>query len=323
MRRMAVRAYGGPEALAVEEGELPAPGPSEVRLDVHCAGVNFADTLLIRGRYQERPRPPFAPGLEVAGVVAEAGAESGRKAGERVVGVMRYGGYADAVVMPGENTYPIPESMDFETAAAFPVAYGTAHGSLLWKADLRPGESCLVIGAAGGVGLAGVEIAKAMGATVIAAAGGPAKLAVAREHGADHLADYNAEGFRAGLAEAAPDGLDVVLDTAGGDAAEDAIRRIGWEARYVTVGFTAGRIPSFAANRLLLKNASVHGLYWGEVAYRDPAKAGDSLATLGAWHAEGKIRPRIGASMPLEEAGAALELLLSRKAAGKIVLHCR
>ncbi len=324
MRRMVVQAFGSPENLALEEGELAAPGPGEVRIEVHAAGVNFADTLLIRGRYQERPRPPFAPGLEIAGIVRETGpGVKLRQSGDRVLGVMRYGGFADEVVMPEENTYPIHDGMGFETAAAFPVAYGTAHGSLLWKANLQEGETCLILGAAGGVGLAGVEIAKAMGATVIAAAGGPEKLKLAEAHGADHLLDYNGEGLRHRLAEVAPNGIDTVLDTVGGAAADIVVRRLAWEGRFVTVGFTAGKIPAFPANRLLLQNASVHGLYWGEVAYRNPDLVGKSLALLGTWHAENKLQPHLHGTFPLAQAGEALALLLSRKSSGKLVLLCR
>ena len=291
---------------------------------MHAAGVNFADSLLLRGRYQVRPRRPFAPGLEVAGIVRETGPETRyRTVGERVLGVMRYGGYTDEAVLPEENTYPLPDSMDFVTGAAFPVAYGTAHGALAWKACLRPGETCLVLGAAGGVGLAGVETATAMGARVIAAAGSADKLAVCRAHGAAAGIDYRTERVRVRLSEWAPKGVDVVLDTVGGDASDDALRRLAWNGRLVTVGFTAGRIPAFPANRLLLQNAAVHGLYWGEVAARDPDLVGKSFECLGAWYRAGRIRPRIAEVLPLGDAARAIRLLLSRTVSGKVVLDCR
>lgn len=324
MRSMVVSALGGPEVLRLEEGPGPALEPETVRVEVHAAGVNFADSLLLRGRYQVRPRPPFVPGLEIAGVVREIGAGvRTRTVGERVLGVMRYGGFADEVVMPEENTYPLPAGMDFTTGAAFPVAYGTAHGALSWKAALVAGETCLVLGAAGGVGLAGVEVAAAMGAQVVAAAGSDEKLAICREHGATAGINYRTDRVRAQLPDLAPGGVDVVLDTVGGDAGDDAVRRLAWDGRMVTVGFTAGRIPTFPANRLLLQNAAVHGLYWGEVAARDPQRVGKSFMRLGDWYGEGRLRPRVATVLPLDEAAHAIELLLSRAVSGKIVLDCR
>ncbi len=324
MRSMVVTTLGGPEVLRLEERPSPALGPQSVRIEVHAAGVNFADSLLLRGRYQVRPRPPFAPGLEIAGVVREVGAETSvRSIGERVIGVMRYGGFADEVVVPEENTYPLPDGMDFTTGAAFPVAYGTAHGALSWKAALQADETCLVLGAAGGVGLAGVEIAAAMGAQVIAAAGSDEKLAICREHGAAAGINYRTDRVRVRLPDLAPGGVDAVLDTVGGDAGDDALRRLAWDGRIVTVGFTAGRIPAFPANRLLLQNAAVHGLYWGEVAARDPQRVGRSFARLGEWHGEGRLRPRVATVLPLADAAHGIELLLSRAVSGKVVLDCR
>ena len=324
MRSMVVTTLGGPEVLRLEGRPSPALGPQSVRIEVHAAGVNFADSLLLRGRYQVRPRPPFIPGLEIAGVVREIGAETSvRSVGERVLGVMRYGGFADEVVMPEENTYPLPDGMSFTTAAAFPVAYGTAHGALSWKAALQAGETCLVLGAAGGVGLAGVEIAAAMGARVIAAAGSDEKLAICREHGASAGINYRTDRVRVRLPDLAPGGVDAVLDTVGGDAGDDALRRLAWDGRIVTVGFTAGRIPAFPANRLLLQNAAVHGLYWGEVAARDPQRVGRSFARLGEWYGEGRLRPRVATVLPLADAARGIELLLSRAVSGKVVLDCR
>ncbi len=324
MRRMVAAALGGPEVLRLEEGPSPILGSRSVRIKVHAAGINFADSLLLRGRYQVRPSLPFAPGLEIAGIVREVGTETRfRAAGERVLGVMRYGGFADEVVLPEENTYPLPEAMNFRTGAAFPVAYGTAYGALAWKACLRPGETCLVLGAAGGVGLAGVEIATAMGARVVAAAGSAEKLAVCRAHGAVGGINYRTDRVRARLSEWAPEGVDVVLDTVGGDAADDALRRLAWSGRMVTVGFAGGRIPAFPANRLLLQNAAVHGLYWGEVAARDPVRVGQSLEHLGVWYRAGRIRPRIAEVLPLGDAARGIRQILSRTVSGKIVLDCR
>lgn len=324
MRRVVATAFGGPDVLRLEEGPSPRLEPGSVRIEVHAAGINFADSLLIRGRYQVRPRPPFAPGLEIAGIVAETGPGCClRAAGDRVLGVMRYGGYADEVVMPEENTYPMPAGMDFSTAAAFPVAYGTAHGALAWKAGLSAGETCLVLGAAGGVGLAGLEIAAATGARVIAAAGSDAKLEICRRHGASAAINYTTERVRHRLPKLIPEGVDVVLDTVGGDAGDDALRRLAWDGRLVTVGFAAGRIPSFPANRLLLQNASVHGLYWGEVAAREPDRIGRSFEVLAGWYESGRLRPRVAEILPLADAARGIELLLSRAVTGKLVLDCR
>ncbi len=324
MRRVVATAFGGPDVLCLEEGPGPRLEPGSVRIEVHAAGINFADSLLIRGRYQIRPRPPFAPGLEIAGVVVETGTGCRtRTSGDRVLGVMRYGGYADEVVMPEQNTYPMPAGMDFPTAAAFPVAYGTAHGALAWKAGLAAGETCLVLGAAGGVGLAGLEIAVAMGARVIAAAGSDVKLEICRKHGASASINYTTERVRHRLPKLVPEGVDVVLDTVGGDAGEDALRRLAWDGRLVSVGFTAGRIPSFPANRLLLQNAAVHGLYWGEVAAREPGRVGRSFEELASWFEHGRLHPRVAEILPLADAARGIELLLSRAVIGKLVLDCR
>ena len=247
--------------------------PHQVRIRVRACGVNFADSLMVGGSYQVKPPFPFTPGLEAAGEIVETGgAVAGLRVGQRVLAVLRFGGgYAEEIVINADAVVPIPDAMDFVTAAAFPVAYGTAHFALTHRGHLAPGETLLVLGAAGGVGLAAVEIGKALGARVIAAAGGPEKLAVAREHGADELIDYRAESIRDRVRELTGGlGADVVFDPVGGDAFDQALRAVNWEARMLVIGFAAGRIQAVPANLILVKNISVIGVVWGAQAARDP-----------------------------------------------------
>src|SRR5258707_2202810 len=279
---------------------------------------------MIAGKYQVRPEFPFPPGLETAGVVVETGAEVRHlEAGRRVLAVLRFGGgYAEEIVVNADAIVPIPDAMDFVTAAAFPVAYGTAHFALTHRGHLKAGETLLVLGAAGGVGLTAVEIGKELGARVIAAAGGPEKLAVARAHGADELIDYTRESIRDRVRELTGGlGADVVYDPVGGDAFDQALRAVHLEARMLVIGFASGRIQSVPANLILVKNISVIGVVWGAQAARDPALASRWLAELLGWWDAGKLKPEIGATFPLEKVGAAMQALLSRRYAGKIVLE--
>jgi NADPH2:quinone reductase len=308
------REWGSPDALRLDEVARPQLRPNEARIRVRACGVNFADTLMIAGKYQVRPEFPFTPGLEAAGQVVEVGAEVRHlEPGQRVLAVLRF--TADAVV-------PIPVRMDFVTAAAFPVAYGTAHFALTHRGHLAPGETLLVLGAAGGVGLGAVEIGKALGARVIAAAGGPEKLAVAREHGADELIDYRSESIRDRVRELTGGlGADVVFDPVGGDAFDQALRAVNWEARMLVIGFAAGRIQAVPANLILVKNISVIGVVWGAQAARDPVLVSRNLAELLRWWEAGGLKPVVAKTFPLAEAGAAMHALLSRRHAGKIVLE--
>src|ERR1051326_7148008 len=291
---------------------------------VRSSGVNFADTLMIAGKYQVRPEFPFTPGLEAAGEVVELGAEVRHlKPGQRVLGVLRFGGgYAEEITLNADAVVPIPEAMDFVTAAAFPVAYGTAHFALTHRGHLTRGETLLVLGAAGGVGLATVEIGKQLGARVIAAAGGLEKLAVARAHGADELIDYRAESIRDRVRELTG-GLaaDVAYDPVGGDAFDQALRAVNWEARMLVIGFAAGRIQAVPANLILVKNISVIGVVWGAQAARDPVLVSRNLAELLRWWEAGRLKPLVAKTFPLVEAGAAMQALLSRRYAGRIVLE--
>jgi NADPH2:quinone reductase len=322
MRAVVCRDWGGPETLELDEGPVPAPGPGEVLIEVHAAGVNFADTLIIRGTYQERPPRPFSPGFEVGGTVAAVGpGVDGLEPGTRVLAVVGWGGYATHAVARATDVFAIPPEMDFVTAAGFPVTYGTAHGALKWRADLEPGETLLVHGAAGGVGLAAVEVGKAMGARVIATAGGPDKLAVARDHGADRGIDYKTEDVRARI-KALTDGrgADVVFDPVGGDVFDATLRAVAWSGRIVVVGFAAGRVPQVPANILLVKNCTVLGFYWGSYRSRAPQLLEDQFRTLFAWFTEGRLRPHVSHTLDLADAARAMQLLLERRSTGKVVL---
>ena len=279
---------------------------------------------MIAGKYQVKPDFPFTPGLEAAGEVIEVGAAVNHlRPGQRVLAVLRFGGgYAEEIALNADAVVPIPDGMDFATAAAFPVAYGTSHFALTHRGHLRPGETLLVLGAAGGVGLTAVEIGKQLGARVIAAAGGPDKLAVAREHGADELIDYQSESIRdRGRELTGGLGVDVVFDPVGGDAFDQALRAVNWEARMLVIGFAAGRIQSVPANLILVKNISVIGVVWGAQAARDPVLVSRNLAELLRWWEAGRLKPLVAKTFPLAEAGAAMQALLSRRHAGKIVLE--
>ena len=324
MKAVLCREWGAPDVLRLEDVARPELQPHEIRIRVHAAGVNFADSLMVGGTYQVKPPFPFTPGLEAAGEIVEAGAAtSGFRVGQRVLAVLRNGGgYAEEIAVNAASVVPIPDAMDFVTAAAFPVAYGTSHFALTHRGHLQAGETLLVLGAAGGVGLTAVEIGKIMGARVIAAAGGAEKLAIAREHGADELIDYREESIRDRV-RALTDGkgADVVYDPVGGDAFDQALRAVNWEARILVIGFAGGRIQSVPANLILVKNISVIGVVWGAQAERDPALISRNLAELLGWWEAGKLNPAVAQVFPLRQAGEALTALLSRRYAGKIVLE--
>lgn len=325
MRAVLCEGWGEPEVLRLGEVEVPAPGPGEVRLAVHAAGVNFADILMVAGKYQERPAFPFTPGLEAAGVVEAVGDGVSRVApGDRVLALPATGAFAEAALAGEDSVFKIPEAMDFVTAAGFAVAYGTAQGALDWRAQLRPGELLLVHGAAGGAGLAAVEVGKAMGATVIATARGPAKLEVAQEHGADHLIDTGSEDVRAEVRRIAgklgKQGAEVVFDPVGGALFEASLRAVAWGARLIVIGFAAGKVQQIPANILLVKNVSAVGFYWGSYRTHAPEMVASGYVQLFAWYAAGKLKPHVSHQLDLAEAPAALALLKSRKSTGKVVL---
>lgn len=322
-RAVLCRAWGEPDGLRLEEVARPTPGAGDVLIAVEAAGVNFADILMVAGQYQEKPAFPFSPGLEAAGTVAALGeGVSGLRVGQRVMVLVDRGAYAEAVVAKAADVFPIPDTMDFVTAAGLPITYGTAHGALTWRADLTAGELLLVHGAAGGVGLAAVEVGKALGATVIATARGADKLAVAKDHGADYLIDTASEDIRARVKAiaGARGGADVVFDPVGGDVFDASLRAVAWGARLLVIGFAAGRVPQIPANILLVKNLSAIGLYWGSYRERAPALLAEEFAQLFAWHEAGQIRPHVSHTLDLAQAADAMTLLKSRKSTGKVVL---
>ncbi len=322
MKAILCRTHGEPETLTLEEVASPAPGPGEVLVAVEAAAVNFPDTLIIANKYQFKPDLPFSPGGEVAGEVLSVGAGvEDIRAGDRVIAICGWGGFAEEVVTRRENIVKLPPGLNAATAAALVITYGTTHYALQERARLRPGETLLVLGAAGGTGLSAVELGKRMGARVIAAASSPEKLELCREYGADELIDYAREDLRARVKEITGGrGVDVVYDPVGGDYAEPALRSLAWNGRFLVIGFTAGEIPRIALNLPLLKGASIVGVFYGGFRSAEPERAEALLAELVGWLEAGRIRPAITSLRPLEEAPLALREVADRKAKGKIVL---
>ena len=322
MRAVLCQGWGGPSSLVVNDVAPPSPGAGQVRLAVAAAGLNFADTLMIAGRYQEKPPFPFSPGLEVAGTVLETGpGVEGIRVGQRVMAVLDHGGFAEETLARVEDVFPIPESMDFATAASFPIAYGTSHIALWERAGLKAGEILLVHGAAGGVGLTAVVIGKALGATVIASANGADRLEVPAAHGADWLIDTKSEDVRDRVREITGGrGVDVVYDPVGGEIFDKSLRSVAWGARLLAIGFASGTTPQIPANLLLVKNCSVVGLYWGSYRRHAPNLVAESFRQLFAWFEEGRLKPLVSQTFPLEQAAEALQLLADRRATGKLVL---
>lgn len=322
MRAVLCREWGGPEKLKVEEVLSPALSASAVRVAVRAAGVNFADLLLVSGQYQEKPAFPFIPGMEAAGIITEIGSGvTDLKRGDHVMILTGLGAYAEDVVVDAGRVVRVPDGMRFEAAAALPIAYGTAHGALEWRSRLRPGEWLVVLGAAGGVGLAAVEIGKIKGARVIACAGSAEKLALAQQHGADFAVDYSREDIRERVKTiTSGHGADVIFDPVGGDAFDAALRSIAWEGRIIVIGFASGRIPTVPANIALVKNIDVIGFYWGSYQAHKPELVRESFAQLLRWFNEGKLNPYVSHSFDLSQASEALALLRQRQATGKVVL---
>jgi NADPH2:quinone reductase len=305
--------------------DAPPMVENGVRIAVHAAGVNFADGLMVQGKYQEKPPFPFAPGLEVAGEVVEVASGVSHVApGDRVMAVVDRGGYAEEVVAQAADVIRIPDTMDFATAAGFPVAYGTSQFALADRARLKSGEVLLVNGAAGGVGLTAVECGKAMGATVIATAGGPEKLAVAKEHGADHGIDYKTESVKDRVRELTGGrGADVVYDPVGGDIFDQSLRCTAPDGRLVVIGFAAGTVQQIPANILLVKNVDVIGFYWGAYRRLAPHRIQQSFAQCLRWYEQGLLKPRVSHRFPLEEAGKAILALKDRSVTGKAIVTVR
>ena len=322
MKAMLCKAWGSPDTLVYEEVESKAPAKGEVRLRVRACGVYFGDGLMIQGLYQVKPLFPFSPGGEIAGVVLDVGeGVTHLKPGDRVIAITYYGGLAEEVCVPAQATFPLPPSMDFIDAAGFPIAYGTSHIALEHRGKLQPGETLLVLGAAGGMGLTAVELGKLMGATVIAAASTPEKLALTQQYGADHVINYSTENIRDRIKEiTGGKGVNVVYDPVGGDLFEPCLRSTAWEGRYLVIGFASGTIPQVPVNLTLLKNCSIVGVFWGAYMLHQPKTFVASLQTLMTWHAEGKLKPHIGHTFPLERGADALWTLIRRQAMGRVVV---
>ncbi|MEQ9146013.1 MAG: NADPH:quinone oxidoreductase family protein [Parvibaculaceae bacterium] len=330
MKAVLCKEYGPPESLVVEELPSPEPGEGQVLIEVHAASVNFPDVLIIENKYQFKPPLPFSPGGEVAGRVAKVGSGvKNLKEGDRVIGSCGWGGFAEEIVLEEVRCTPIPDEMDYNTASAFLMTYGTSHYALRRRAEIKPGENLLVLGAAGGVGLAAVELGKAMGARVIAAASTEDKLQVCRDHGADETILYPAgemnreeqKAFSEQIkAATGGQGADVVYDPVGGSYSEPAIRATNWEGRFLVIGFAAGPIPKIPLNLALLKSCQIVGVFWGAYTGRDPKGHQENLAELMQMYKDGKLKPHISATYPLEKAADALNDMGARKVKGKVVL---
>lgn len=328
MKAMLSKEPGGPESLELTELPIPEPKKGEVRVRIHAAGLNFPDTLIIRDLYQMKPPRPFAPGGEIAGEVEALGdGVTGLAVGDRVLALTGHGGFATHICLEAARAVKIPDAMPYEDAACFIFTYGTSHHALKDRAELKAGESVLVLGAAGGVGVAAIELAKAAGAKVIAAVSSQEKADFCRECGADETIVYSRDmdrdaqkAFSSEIKKCAGgDGVDVVYDAVGGDYAEPAIRAMAWKGRFLVVGFPAG-IPSIPLNLALLKGCQIVGVFWGASVFRDPKGHLENMSELFSMYASGQVKPRISASYPLEQAAEALNLMQDRKVLGKVVL---
>lgn len=322
MKAILCKEYGPAEKLVIEDVPSPDVKGHGVKVRVKAAGLNFPDTLIIEGKYQLKPNMPFSPGGEMSGEVIGVGEKVTRfKAGDRVAGLTGYGAFAEEVVVPEQNLLPIPEGMSDEKAAAFTMVYATSYYALKQRANLQPGETLLVLGASGGVGLATVELGKAMGAKVIAAASSAEKLAVAKAAGADELINYSDEPLKDTVKKLTNSkGVDVIYDPVGGDFTEQALRAMAWNGRHLIVGFAAGEIPKIPANLTLLKGCSVVGVFWGSFTQREPEASAQNMMELMKLYAEGKIDPQISEVFEFEDYAKALGALTERRATGKVVL---
>ena len=316
------KAYGPPESLVIEDVRSPVPGHGEVVVSVKAASVNFPDTLIIQNKYQTKPPLPFSPGSECAGVVKAVGEGVTRvRPGDPVMAITTYGSFAEEVLTPESRVLQIPRGMDFVTASAFTLTYGTSAHALVDRGDLKTGETLLVLGASGGVGIAAIEIGKALGAKVIACASTGDKLEVCEQHGADELINYTTQDLRErvkGITNG--EGIDVVYDAVGGPYSEPALRSTRWRGRFLVVGFAAGEIPKIPLNLTLLKGCSIVGVFWGDFVKREPARFAALMQQLGDWYQAGKLKPYVSQTLPLARAADALNLMTTRRVKGKLVL---
>ena len=322
MKAVLCKELGPPEKLVLENVPSLTPGSGQVVVSVKAAGVNFPDTLIIQGKYQFKPEPPFSPGGEVAGVVKKVGeGVTGVRPGDRVIAASTWGGFAEEMVADADRLVPMPDAMDYVPASAFILTYGTSYHALVDRAQLKAGETLLVLGASGGVGLAAVQLGKAMGARVIAAASSDAKLAVCKAEGADELINYASEDIRARVKQiTAGKGVDVVYDPVGGPYSEPALRDMAWNGRFLVVGFAAGDIPKIPLNLALLKGCSIVGVFWGAFTRNEPERNRRNNQELMRLYLAGKVKPHIHATYPLERAAEALNEVLYKRVSGKVVL---
>lgn len=328
MKALLSKAPGGPETLVLEDIPSPTPGKGEVLIDVKAIGINFPDTLIIRDMYQFKPERPFSPGGEVSGVVKALGeGVTSLTIGQRVIGSCGWGGMREELVLEAGRCIPIPDSIPFDEAAAFVMTYGTSYYALKDRADPKPGEKLLVLGAAGGVGIAAVELGKAMGLEVIAACSTQEKVDFCLSKGADHGLVYERAPLDRGqqkalsnqIKEISGGGVDIIYDGVGGDYAEPSIRAMNWEGRFLVIGFPAG-IPAIPLNLTLLKSCDIRGVFWGAAVARDPKANQQNLAEMFAMYQEGKIKPHVSKTFPLDQGGDAIQYLMDRKAMGKVVV---
>lgn len=322
MRAVLCKTLGLPETLVVEDVPSLSAGKGQVVVSVKAAGVNFPDTLIIQGKYQFKPELPFSPGGEVAGVIKCVGeGVSGIKPGDRVIAAATWGGFAEELLTDANRVMPMPDGMDFVPASAFLLTYGTSYHALVDRAQLKVGETLLVLGASGGVGLAAIQLGKALGARVIAAASSDAKLAVCRAQGADEVINYATEDLRSRVKViTAGKGVDVVYDPVGGPYSEPALRDMAWNGRFLVVGFAAGDIPKVPLNLALLKGCSIVGVFWGAFTKQEPERNQRNNEALMRLYIEGRIKPHIHATYPLERAAEALNEVLMKRVSGKVVL---
>ena len=322
MKALLCTEFGPLEKLTIQEIPKPSPGPGQVLLDVKASSLNFPDVLMAQGLYQVKPPLPFSPGTEMAGVVVETGVDvQGFKTGDRVIAMPGWGGFAEECAVDADRLIPLPEGMDFDTGAAFLYTYETSLHALRDRGRLQAGETLLVLGAAGGVGLAAVEIGKAMGARVIAAASSEDKLALCKERGADEAINYVSENLRGRINELTGQrGVDIVFDPVGGSYTETALRAMAWGGRLLVIGFAAGDIPKIPINLALLKERSIIGVYWGESIKHDPEGHARNVKQLVEWLAAGKVNPVISERVPLSKAADAMKRMFNRQVKGKVVV---
>ncbi len=323
MKALVCRALGPVSGLTVEDYPEPVIEPGHLLIENAIAGVNFPDGLVIEGKHVFKPQPPFVPGAEAAGRVITVGeGVSGFKAGDRVVSLAVTGGFGERRIAPADTSYLVPANVPYELAAAGMITHGTAYHALKDRARLKPGETVLVLGAGGGTGLAAVEVAKAMGAKVIAAASSAEKLALARDCGADELINYSEEDLKEAMrGRIGLQNVDIVYDPIGGPFAEPATRLLAWQGRYLVIGFANGEIPKLPINLFLVKSADLLGVLWGAAAAADPKTHQANLAQVFAWIGEGAIKPRVTARYPLEKTAEALEAVMNRRVVGKVVVE--